>query len=332
LNSAHAREAVKHGDPPSEALVEIAKIIKRLRLIRQNDNLIPPKQVTGRVANVAIWEKRQWEFINGFISVGTFIRLRNVTDSKMSLVPGHDFRCLHVSVKSSLTPLPNLTYEVVHLLEEHNNRLLRREPTNPDSGILPLDTESNFDSAQASHHDDQLHASGDKQSSQQRKNSAQQACGTNSTRTSSSPTKCARLEDLLAGPVPLTFEGPIRITALYPPLSVLSSDGMERVCPLKDDGSRNYEFGLRIEAESSAVLDVVTGESAVGQVVFGMSEASALANESGALCSGHTFLAEQRPRTARIKSVVCHGEKYFVLLSLGERSNLLLQPGTHEGI
>mmetsp|Transcript_7447 Transcript_7447/g.17027 ORF Transcript_7447/g.17027 Transcript_7447/m.17027 type:complete len:195 (-) Transcript_7447:1572-2156(-) len=43
------------------------------------------------------------------------------------------------SSKSWLTPVPDCTYEIKQLLREHSGRIRRKEPYNPQSGVLPLD-------------------------------------------------------------------------------------------------------------------------------------------------------------------------------------------------
>jgi hypothetical protein len=48
---------------------------------------------------------------------------------------------LSVHAKSWLTPVPDTTFEVRILLDEHHNRILRKDPYIPGSGFLPLEGE-----------------------------------------------------------------------------------------------------------------------------------------------------------------------------------------------
>jgi hypothetical protein len=119
--------ASRDGDPPSCVVEKLAGIVQELRRIRQNPNLQEPKALTGRIGNVAIWEEPFWELVQKAVKVGSFIRLRNVHDTR---IPNGIRRYLMVFAKSYLTPLPNMTYEVAEfcLLEE-------REVTTP-VGVL----------------------------------------------------------------------------------------------------------------------------------------------------------------------------------------------------
>ena len=60
------------------------KIDKVLRSL--SSNIVSPITVTGRVINVTIWEEELWQLINkeGIIQVGSFVRLRNTNNSKLS--------------------------------------------------------------------------------------------------------------------------------------------------------------------------------------------------------------------------------------------------------
>jgi hypothetical protein len=104
---------LKEGDPPPAAIAKLCEIVAQLRKTRQGD-LLTPEAVAGRVANVAIWEEPLWELIQLTLKPGSFLRLRNVQEKEL---PGGGMKCLNAHSKSHLTPLPDMTYEVVHLIE-----------------------------------------------------------------------------------------------------------------------------------------------------------------------------------------------------------------------
>lgn len=86
LASAGAAEAIKKGDPPSEALQAIANIIEYIKSSDDGDDvssLEPPRCLCGRVVNVAVWEEPYWNLVIETLQVGTFIRLRNVHENRL---------------------------------------------------------------------------------------------------------------------------------------------------------------------------------------------------------------------------------------------------------
>jgi hypothetical protein len=310
IHTEQARESVRAGDPPLVSLIAIAKIILQLQKLRENPDLQPPKALSGRVANVAIWEKQHWNLITeSIVTLGSFIRLRNVQDSLF-----HDtkFRCLHVHKKSSFTPLPNLTYEVIHLLEEHNNRLLRKEPINPDSGILPL-----FFCGSGPCSDKR-----NKQESQLLQPHIEP--GTAVTLSPTTPSRCWKLCDFLAAPVQSTFVGDVRIVALYPALSILSDRGLESICPKHASGNdRFYRFGLKVQHGPPDVgVDVIVSEdrpsvrAPVGESLFGLAATVAISNTTDAIFNFQKLLQENHMWKVHITSVVHGGCKYFLLDSM----------------
>ena len=121
-----------------------------------------PKALCGKVVNVVVWEPAIWKFISENIKVGCFLRLRNVSvDSGLNTGFRGKYdttRCtsrvstlvcligfslnlfvlaLALRDKSWICPMPDQTYEIRELLEEHNNRMSRNE-YNPESGLLPF--------------------------------------------------------------------------------------------------------------------------------------------------------------------------------------------------
>ena len=337
IDNSIAREAVRTGDPPAAALVKLAGMIKKIRKLRQNPNLLPPKQLTGRVVSLAIWETQHWDLIQeGIVTVGSFIHLRNINDSKMS---NSDFRCLMVHHKSSFTPLPDLTFEVMNVLEEHNNRLLRQDPINPDSGILPFGTEGDLEcvgptgpttQSRRTHPSQPLTApAAAPQHEQQAATRPPDSDGIRRAAqngvTNAPAQRFQKLQDFDTAPPGSTFEGYVRLLWIVPPERSLSSEGLQQICRKKEgassDDDRYYYFGLRIEEETSsyAVEALVWRDSdSVGSMVFGMSASAALSNKSGALYNLRTVLEEKSVWKAKVRSFAHNGEKLYSLDSLTE--------------
>jgi Telomeric single stranded DNA binding POT1/CDC13 len=354
LNSENALRATKNGDPPTEALVKIAKIVRKLEVFRENPDLQPPTKLTGRVVNVAIWEKQHWDLVvAGAIYVGCFVRLRNVKDE---IFKESDMRALSVHEKSSLTPLPNMTFEVLRLLEEHNNRLLRKEHFNPNSGILPLESDggsNKIDSqisaivsatviqpAPATEIQPSIVQTQHARNSQSCRESHrhqeimneetvhhQQALGAPPGIPLVPLLYCTSLQDLKIRPVGTIFQGLVRITYLIPSLSCLSSEGFQQICPKASNGSRYYRFGICLEGGSPPTsVDAVISDNDLikksippfGPVVFGMSATESLEKQTGALYNASNFLKESSLYKTAIESFAFQGHKYFALLSVSD--------------
>jgi len=105
--------------------------------------LHPPKALCGKVANAVIWEESYWEMIQRYISIGSFIRLRNVEVREWKYI---GVVSVMVTDRSWLTPIPEDSFEIGSLLREHHKRVQRNE-YNPDSGILPISVAENSDRA-----------------------------------------------------------------------------------------------------------------------------------------------------------------------------------------
>ncbi len=71
-------------DPPEQVLVEIEKILAFMSSTSGNA-IEAPISLCGRVINAVIWEEELWTLIHKeeIVHVGSFIRLRNVSNSKM---------------------------------------------------------------------------------------------------------------------------------------------------------------------------------------------------------------------------------------------------------
>jgi len=123
-------------DPPEKVLVEIEKILACMSSSSGHRVVEAPITLCGRVINAVIWEEELWNLIHreAIVQIGSFIRLRNVNNSKLA---SGLCNCLSVHARSSLTPLPFDTYEVKRLLKGHHSCLRRGVPHNPRSALLP---------------------------------------------------------------------------------------------------------------------------------------------------------------------------------------------------
>ena len=314
-----AIEAVETGDPPVEALSKIAQVIRQLCCIKRI-NMEPPKVVTGRVANVVIWEKTHWDLIQKTLSVGSFIRLRNVSENDM--FEGCR-RCLMVFSKTFLTPLPDLTFEVAHLLQNHNDRLLRKEPSNPHSGILPLDTDDSETQTVAFPlplaQNMSQHSASASADVRMRLDSA----------AAFSPERagsCQNIEKLIAGQPWMIFRGTVQIVGIIPTLNSLLVGGIHQIISSseneQDRDSCKYEFAVRLKQPSSGheIAAVVSHASTFGNQLMGMRPIEAKQDPSGALFNLQNSLEQSQRREWRVKisSIEFQDAKYFLLDSAEE--------------
>lgn len=301
LETPAANRAVVNGDPPSETIVSIASIITKLQTLRPEPNFEPPKAVTGRVANAAIWEDSHWDLVVKSLRVGSFIRLRNVQDSRLD---ANGLRCLMVYSKSYLTPLPELNYETVQMLHDHNQRILDNEPLNPQSGFLPLaDGETAPAPAPAPT------APPNQQAVTQTATAARDFPPI--------PGAHHQLADLLGGPVPTVFSGLVRLVGTLPALSAIASSGIQAICSTDGEGNAVYRFALRVKQDSndSPVVDVLV-DSATGESLLGMKPAAAMTDPVAALSTLQQASQGTRVYQVRVSSFAFGGAKYFLLKSL----------------
>ena len=71
-------------DPPEQVLVEIEKILADISS-SSGHTIEAPISLCGRVINAVIWEEELWTLIykEHIVHIGSFIRLRNVNNSKL---------------------------------------------------------------------------------------------------------------------------------------------------------------------------------------------------------------------------------------------------------
>lgn len=115
----------------SKAVERVTSVSQQLQITHFN-MLIPPT-LCGRISNVAVWEKSHWNQITEHVTVGTFLRLRNVHIRKWQ---GNTFRSIFLHDRSWLTVLPYENFEVRSLLLKHNDRV-RRGDYNREFGLHP---------------------------------------------------------------------------------------------------------------------------------------------------------------------------------------------------
>ena len=134
IPTAEANEAVLRGEPTSAVIGRMAAFIREMEK-GADDPIEPPKSLCGKVINVAIWEDAHWELVKKTLRPGKFVRIRNVSQGQLY----NGLQVLFALSKTWLTPLPDETYEARQLLLDHCHRVRRREPFNPQCGVLPFE-------------------------------------------------------------------------------------------------------------------------------------------------------------------------------------------------
>mmetsp|Transcript_35829 Transcript_35829/g.47438 ORF Transcript_35829/g.47438 Transcript_35829/m.47438 type:complete len:431 (+) Transcript_35829:273-1565(+) len=304
-------------DPPSEALISIANILQgnptkssthptntttpfqnptthSTTNTSNNEMDIPPppppKSLCGRIINVAIWEKPHWDLVrekDSFIRVGYPIRLRNVSDGRLPC----GLRCLMVRSKSSMTPLPERTFEVISLLKDHHRRIVRGDPYNPQSGVLPLhmdtatattntlpeeeDEEKELDHSCNNEDEDESCPSSPinevELSNKNKKDTRHPTCysihKTHST-----------LAECLSGDVPASFVSSFKIDRTYPVVNVKSSssssddddnENLKALCVQDEaDGKLQFQFAFHLN-DGTTELDAIVSND-VAETLLGV--------------------------------------------------------------
>lgn len=305
VSSQAAKDAVSNGDPPVEVVTKLAKLTEKLRHVRQNSDLETPKATAGRVANVVIWEKSHWKLVDNAVGVGSCIRLRNVLEERM---PNDGLRCLMVQSKSYLTPLPDMTYEVIRLIEEHSDRLLRNEPLNSKSSILPLEPSKNDDDTEFRESTMEPHIE----------------VAVNPMRSSRSPPPAALennvtdLASLLKSPIATTVSCAVAIVGTFPSIETISTAGVQLVVSEGVDGRKLYRLGVRLGDQSTQLSAIISEKSEVGDALLGMSPQIVLLHHSHALRNLQSVLNDTSLWHAQLRTVAFEGAKYFLLEALSK--------------
>lgn len=316
-----AQTALVDGDPPGRCLDKLATLIDRLRSLQQSD-MRAPESLSGRVVNVVVWEDAHWEKVQQVLQVGMFVRLRNVRES---ILYGTSIRCLNVSAMSYLNPLPDLTCEVIQLLEAHNARLLRGEDYNPASGVssfrpdeLPKHIRMDPERAAPPSRAASLSRSpAGEESSEAPPFAARDGLSPASKRIK--PTfPCQTLLELLEGPVGSEFGGSVRLTGTVPPVDLgdsrtvrqLLAHNASRRLPSKA-GVCRWRFAVALEDGTAALTAIVT--DAVGEALLGWNATDAQRRLSEVLVRLGGLIRSHRPLQVRVRSVELQGAKYFLV-------------------
>ena len=161
INSLLASDATSKGDPPPACIQKIEKLVNDRNEAGDDDDddddedddyqLSAPPALCGRVINVAVWENAHWLYltsgwlgtnfadiseerrISSAVSVGDWIRLRNVTDGDLGRAKG-GIRALHIRERTGLTLLPSTTFEISSILKNHAKVSVCRTRTPPREG------------------------------------------------------------------------------------------------------------------------------------------------------------------------------------------------------
>ena len=317
LASAGAAEAIKKGDPPSEALQAIANAIGCIQQSADDgDNassLESPKSLCGRVANVAVWEEPHWDLVAEILQVGTFVRLRNVHESRMY----NGLRCkfehlilfssmpialltlvtllgLMIQHKSGLTPLPNNTYEIKQLLKDHQQRVLRKDPYNPQSGVLPLDGEAVSEAGPATVED---------------------AMDVDDLPVDTAQDGFAPIARCISEPAPSSFKVKFHITGTISGGDDRSNK-MQRLCTARPRGNGvQFQFAVSVNDETAAIDALVSNE--VGEDLFQLEAADVMeipASDADAIMKEVT--SEEKLWKGEIRSIEVNGSRFFLLMSV----------------
>eukprot|EP00977_Amphora_coffeiformis_P027630 scaffold34627_cov159-Amphora_coffeaeformis.AAC.7 len=284
---------VTDGDPPGEALVRLADLVRKISKSQPDKPALrEPHTVTGRVVNVAIWDSTYWDSVEEVIRIGTFVRLRNIQDSKLD---NTDVRCLHVHSKSHMTPLPEMTFEVIRLIEDHNARLERNDETNPSSGILPLEeSDATQEPARPVNSPRVREASPIRRSPKRRKQVDQQPG--------------ADFRSLLNNDRQSSFAGDVNIVGTIPAFPILARGGIANII------SARHSFAVKLEDNDLNQIDaIVNGQTEAAWKILGCGSAGTTPRVDHATEFLRTSIKRRWRWTAQVRSVMLSGAKYFVL-------------------
>ena len=243
-----------------------------------------------------------------------------------------------VHQKTSVVPIPDQTFEVNSILRAHNARILRKDPPNPSSGILPLTAAEGGNSG-----GDTGPADADVPPSE--------AIGRGSSMTvvsepppvaesvvqapSASPDDFFTLAEVIGGPdetEPATFKSRFTVYGTIPEVDMGSGDGFKDLCvPADPDDEASdelaYEFSLSIRDDSAEINVIVLND--VAETFFMSVTASDVCKKGGtrggrrrppAFNQGmkdlKAILAKEAMWEGEICTAILENEKYFVLKSL----------------
>lgn len=186
---------------------------------------------------------------------------------------------------SSLTPLPDMTYEVRILLEQHRERIRRKDPFNVRGGVLPLSQREDVNAEVA-------------------EEPAPQA-------NQSVATRRATLARCIASPAPSMFDVKVRVRSTIPDVGAECTN-LRNIC--KEDRSSGglvFRFALCLVDNCDKIEAIVSYECA--ETLFGASADDVWKQPSKFSRSLRKLLAGNADVSAIIRSVELDGAKYFIL-------------------
>mmetsp|Transcript_5551 Transcript_5551/g.7900 ORF Transcript_5551/g.7900 Transcript_5551/m.7900 type:complete len:221 (+) Transcript_5551:835-1497(+) len=206
--------------------------------------------------------------------------------------------------RSSLTPLPDKTFEIRALLKEHQMRIRKKEPINKRSGLLPLQLEG-----QAT--DGSNGMSGMVTSSPVR-NPKFNTTSRVSKRGKNSLAHC------IAESAGQAFSVQFRINNTEPPVTD-SEVGLRKLCvQSKGDGNsvvtEKFQFALHI-SDDTAEFAVIVGNE-VGECLLGMTAKEASNSSDVATEMLDDIIRRDAKWSGTVRSVLFRGFKYFTLESV----------------
>lgn len=294
------RNPFDKGDPPTDVLIKFASTVELLQESDPTNNwkvTSPPKALTGRVVNVAVWETQAWEVVMQNVTVGSFLRLRNVKDESL---PQSSLRVISVAPHSCITPIPDLCFEVKELIELHHSRVLQKHPFNPLSGLLPLPgnviEEATEDAMSGMTPSERI------------------VMGANIVSNDQS------LESFLSDPYEDTFAGSLSVVDYIPSLDYLSTHGLEHICqPCHDGEPLSYAFGVQLKDPVGTTINVVVLYDEVGEALVGLKASDVLTQKQLAI-RNLKALRQQHDKLWKvsIRAGLFRGERHFWLKSLEE--------------
>lgn len=239
---------------------------------------------------------------------------------------------LMVHQKTSVVPIPDQTFEVNSILRAHNARILRKDPPNPSSGILPLTAaeggNSGGDAGPADADVPPGETIGQVSEPPPVAESVFQA-------PSASPDDFFTLAEVIGGPdetEPATFKSRFTVYGTIPEVDMGSGDGFKDLCvPADPDDEASdelaYEFSLSIRDDSAEINVIVLND--VAETFFMSVTASDVCKKGGtrggrrrppAFNQGmkdlKAILAKEAMWEGEICTAILENEKFFVLKSL----------------
>lgn len=195
--------------------------------------------------------------------------------------------------KSSMTPLPDKTFEIRTLLQEHQIRVRQKDPFNRRSGLLPL--ENGVQSALGS-----TEVNGEAISS-----------GISSRLRRHTLAKC------ISEPAGKIFAVEFHVVKTEPSLSE-SEVGLRSLCVRNENGSSKksmvFQFVVRID-DRTAQLDVLVADG-VAECLLGRTADEACQSTCSGIEILDTVTMQDATWNGTIRSVVSKGFKYFTLESV----------------